>query len=263
MAFSMLCWTRRCKAGWALVCALLLSAPAWTATATVSLQRDADGLYLSAATNWQPAPAVLDALERGVAMTFTMQATVTKPRWYWFNTPVQTTTRVKRLAYQPLTRQWRISFSTGVNAVAGSGVALHQNVDDLDTALALITRAKHWRIASANALDEAADNPADLRVRYTFALDLSALPRPFQIGVNDNPDWQLSVDSVHSVPAMAHVSSPAGEAVTAPADVPAKVPVEVRVEVLPESPPNVPAEAPPDTAVDEPATKPLAQEVSQ
>jgi hypothetical protein len=39
-------------------------------------------------------------------------------------------------------------------------------------------------------------------VRFTFALDLSALPRPFQIGVNDNPDWQLSIDSVHSVPAV-------------------------------------------------------------
>ncbi|UFS56091.1 DUF4390 domain-containing protein [Comamonadaceae bacterium M7527] len=165
------------------MCALLLSAPAWAATANVSLQRDTDGLYLSAATNWQPAPAVLDALERGVAMTFTMQATVIKPRWYWFNKTVQTTTRVKRLAYQPLTRQWRISSSTGVDAlaVAGSGVALHQNVDDLDTALALISRAKHWRIASANALDEAADDPADLSVRFTLRLICQHCPGHFRL----------------------------------------------------------------------------------
>ena len=221
MAFSMLCWTRRCRAGWALLCALLLSAPAWAATAKVSLQRDADGLYLSATTNWQPAPAVLDALERGVAMTFTMQATVTKPRWYWLNKTVQTTTRVKRLAYQPLTRQWRISSSTGVEVGAGSGVALHQNVDDLDTALALISRAKHWRIASANALDEATNDPADLSVRFTFTLDLSALPRPFQIGVNDNPDWQLSIDSVHSVPAVTQTP----DAATAPPEERAAEPV--------------------------------------
>ena len=218
MAFSMLCWTRRCRAGWALLCALLLSAPAWAATAKVALQRDADGLYLSATTNWQPAPAVLDALERGVAMTFTMQASVTKPRWYWLNKTVQTTTRVKRLAYQPLTRQWRISSSAGVEVGAGSGVALHQNVDDLDTALALISRAKHWRIASANALDEAANDPADLSVRYTFTLDLSALPRPFQIGVNDNPDWQLSIDSEHSVPSMARVPAAGIEPTPQPAE---------------------------------------------
>ena len=229
MAFSMLCWTRRCKAACLLICALLLSPAAWAATAKVSLQRDADGLYLSAATNWQPAPAVLDALERGVAMTFTMQATVTKPRWYWLNKTVQTTTRVKRLAYQPLTRQWRISSSADVSTGSGSGVALHQNVDDLDTALALISRAKHWRIASATALDEAANDPADLSVRFTFTLDLSALPRPFQIGVNDNPDWQLSIDSVHSVPAMAQVPSAATEMATEPLTEPVIEPLTVPV----------------------------------
>ncbi|MDP4609096.1 MAG: DUF4390 domain-containing protein, partial [Burkholderiaceae bacterium] len=80
-----------------------------------------------------------------------------------------------------------------------------QNVDDLDTALALISRAKHWRVASSAALGDA----QDLSVRFSFKLDLSALPRPFQIGVNDNPDWDLNVDGTYPIPTLgASIAAP-------------------------------------------------------
>jgi hypothetical protein len=129
-------------------------------------------------------------------MTFIMQAQVLQPRWYWWDKSLYTTTRIKRLAYQPLTRQWRISASAGNAGDAAGIAALHQNVDDLDTALALISRAKHWRVASSAALGDA----QDLSVRFSFKLDLSALPRPFQIGINDNPDWDLNVDGTYPIP---------------------------------------------------------------
>jgi hypothetical protein len=167
-----------------------------TAPTGIKVERDADGVYITAITQWRPAPALLDALQRGVPMTFIMQAQVLQPRWYWWDKSLYTTTRIKRLAYQPLTRQWRISASAG-NAGDVAGIAaLHQNVDDLDTALALISRAKHWRVASSAALGDA----QDLSVRFSFKLDLSALPRPFQIGINDNPDWDLNVDGTYPIP---------------------------------------------------------------
>jgi hypothetical protein len=131
-------------------------------------------------------------------MTFIMQAQVLQPRWYWWDKSLYTTTRIKRLAYQPLTRQWRISASAGNAGDAAGIAALHQNVDDLDTALALISRAKHWRVASSAALGDA----QDLSVRFSFKLDLSALPRPFQIGINDNPDWDLNVDGTYPIPTL-------------------------------------------------------------
>lgn len=192
-------WVRALGAACLSAAALLACFASWAASATVSLQHDTSGLYLSATTNWQPAPAVLDALQRGVPMTFIMQTRVLKPRWYWLSKTLQTTTRVKRLAYQPLTRQWRISSSTGDGGEVGGGVALHQNVDDLETALALVSRAQRWQIASPDALGDSEQAP-DMLVRFSFKLDLSALPRPFQIGVNDNPDWQLDIDTLLSVP---------------------------------------------------------------
>lgn len=180
-----------------------------TAPTGIKVERDADGVYITAITQWRPAPALLDALQRGVPMTFVMQAQVLQPRWYWWDKSLYTTTRIKRLAYQPLTRQWRISASTGDAGEAGNAAgtaagtaagiaALHQNVDDLDTALALISRAKHWRVASSAVLGDA----QDLSVRFSFKLDLSALPRPFQIGINDNPDWDLNVDGTHPIPTL-------------------------------------------------------------
>jgi hypothetical protein len=175
----------------------------------IKVERDADGVYITAITQWRPAPALLDALQRGVPMTFIMQAQVLQPRWYWWDKSLYTTTRIKRLAYQPLTRQWRISASTSDAGEAGNAAgtaagiaagtaALHQNVDDLDTALALISRAKHWRVASSAVLGDA----QDLSVRFSFKLDLSALPRPFQIGINDNPDWDLNVDGTYPIPTL-------------------------------------------------------------
>lgn len=210
MAFFMLCWTRQFSATRLTVVALLaasallVSVCAQAAAYDVTLQRDGDGLYINVSSSWQPSSSVIDALRRGIPMNFIMQAQVLKPRWYWWDKSVHTTTRSSRVAYQPLTRQWRISASTVSSDEVVGLTALHQHVDTLDTALALISRVKHWRIASASMLGDAqgAKEASDIQVRFTFKLDLSALPRPFQIGVTDNPDWSLNIDTLQDVPAL-------------------------------------------------------------
>jgi hypothetical protein len=210
MVSFMLCWTRQLSGTRLAAVALLAASALWVsvcaqaATYDVSLQRDGDGLYINASSSWRPSSSVVDALQRGIPMTFIMQAQVLKPRWYWWDKSVHTTTRSSRLAYQPLTRQWRISVSTASSDEVAGLTALHQNVDTLDTALALISRAKYWRIASASMLGDAqgTKEAPSIQVRFTFKLDLSALPRPFQIGVTDNPDWSLNTDTLHDVPAL-------------------------------------------------------------
>lgn len=154
----------------------------------IALQRTADGLYLSARLELAPSPAVEDALLRGVPLYFVWQAELVRDRWYWSDKRVASAQRTLRLVYQPLTRRWRVSVSNHPEAGrggAGLQYALHQNFDDLSNALAGVSRVLRWRIA------EAADLAAggDQRVELAFRLDLSLLPRPFQIGMANQPEW--------------------------------------------------------------------------
>ena len=94
-----------------------------------------------------------------------------------------------RLAYQPLTRRWRLNVNSGAAAASsGVGLALNQSYDTLAQALSAIKRIAKWRVADAGDLDPAARYKLDFR----FRLDLGQLPRPFQIGALGQSDWDIS-----------------------------------------------------------------------
>jgi len=182
---------RRCAA-LLLVLSLLFSALPAVArepkAESLALQRTSDGLYLSARLEVAPSAAVEDALLRGVPLYFVWQAEVLRDRWYWSDKRVASAQRTLRLVYQPLTRRWRVSLSNNAEAGrggAGLSYALHQNFDDLSDALAGVSRVLRWRIAEADALTAGGGQ----RVELAFRLDLSLLPRPFQIGMANQPEW--------------------------------------------------------------------------
>ena len=106
----------------ALMCALMVGSGLSQARAAelgaLTLSRTADGLFLSAVVHYQPGPAVEDALLRSVPVYFVAQADVLRERWYWSDKRVASVSRTYRLAYQPLTRRWRVS----VSSAAGAGV---------------------------------------------------------------------------------------------------------------------------------------------
>ena len=83
-----------------------------------------------------------------------------------------------RVAYQPLTRRWRVSQAAGPLSEQGLANALHQNLDTLDDALAAVSRVTRWRVAGEPELSDA--NPD--RVDVQFRLESGLLPRLFQIG---------------------------------------------------------------------------------
>ncbi len=171
-----------------------------------TLQRTPEGLFLSARLGLKPSPAVEDALLKGVPLYFVWQAEVVRERWYWTDKRLAQPTRIWRLAYQPLTRRWRLSLSNDpAQATAGTGLqyALHQNFDSLADALASIGRVANWKLVDASRLRDAEDET----VRWSFRLDLGLLPRPFQIGMANQPEWVIEVQRRLPVPAT--VSSPA------------------------------------------------------
>ena len=184
----------------------------------IALQRTADGLYLSARLEVAPSAAVEDALLRGVPLYFVWQTEVVRDRWYWSDKRVVSAHRTLRLVYQPLTRRWRVSVSNLPDAGrggAGLQYALHQNFDELADALAGVSRVLRWRIAEATDLAPGGDQ----RVELAFRLDLSLLPRPFQIGMANQPEWQVNFQRRIDVPSVIEPDAP-----------PALAPETVRLE---------------------------------
>lgn len=160
----------------------------------VSVERQSDGLYLTARLPLTLPTGLQEALERGVPLHFIWQAEVLAPRWYWRDRRVSTATRTMRLAYQPLTRRWRVSVAEGDDP--GTGNALHRNVDNLAEALALVTRVVAWPVAGETDLAGA----GDLRLGVRFGLAQELLPRPLQLGVGGPMDRGLAFEQVLSVP---------------------------------------------------------------
>jgi hypothetical protein len=174
--------------GLALVC-LSAQAQAAAELSQFDVERTADELSVTAQVQFELSAAVEDALLKGVPVYFRAEAEVLKERWYWYDKSLAAASRHYKLAFQPLTRRWRLSVGTGSGASAGQGLALSQTFDSLPLALASVKRVAKWRIAGPGDLDPA----ARYRLEFRFQLDVSQLPRPFQIGVLGQSDWDISV----------------------------------------------------------------------
>ena len=149
--------------------------------------RTEDGLTLSANVSFELSPVVEDALAKGIPMYFVAEASLLRDRWYWTDKQVSRVARHMRLSYQPLTRRWRLI--TSPTPISSTGIALGQNFDSREEALAAIQRISHWKIAEAGDIDP----DARYNVDFQFRLDVSQLPRPFQIGAVGHSDWSIGV----------------------------------------------------------------------
>jgi len=152
------------------------------------VERLDDEVVVSAQVLFELPAAVEDALVKGIPMFFVTEAQVLRERWYWYDKKVVSTQRHMRLAYQPLTRRWRLNVTAGAGREASLGFALNQTFETLAEALSAIKRISRWKIAEASDLDMG----AKYRVDFSFRLDLTQLPRPFQIGALGQSDWDLA-----------------------------------------------------------------------
>jgi Domain of unknown function (DUF4390) len=199
MGFITHCWKSakvepRRWGSWVLWAWLLLASAAWAQNTVAELielrpeRRDA-ALHLTAQLKLELAPAVEDALIKGLAVHFVAEAELMRDRWYWSDRKVGTASRYYRLAFQPLTRRWRLNVSNEPISSAGLAGSISQSFENLPDALAVIRRQSAWKIA------EMSDVPPDARqyINYRFWLDMSQLPRPFQIAAGNQTEWSLNV----------------------------------------------------------------------
>lgn len=148
-----------------------------------------DGVNLSAVVRFDLPPVVEDALMKGIPLFFVLEADIYRERWYWTDPRVASAARTIRLAYQPLTRRWRVNIATGlISSSAGLRATLNQNYETLPEALSAIRRVSRWKIAEG--ADVAPD--AKHRLDFSFRLDLSQLPLPFQIGMARQSEWNIA-----------------------------------------------------------------------
>ncbi len=164
--------------------------------AQLALTRRSDGLFLSARLPVELSPAMEEVLRKGVPLHFLWQAEVILSRWYWLDKTVASAARTVRLSFQPLTRRWRLSYATGTPSATGLQYALHQNFDSLSDALASAGHVSNWRLADAARWSPGGEQ----RVEFSFALDVSQLPRPFQLGLFQQSGWNMSLQKTLAVP---------------------------------------------------------------
>jgi hypothetical protein len=163
-----------------LVC---LPALAWAAEIEIidpQILATEDGYAVSANFKFELNQRLEDAVSKGLTLHFVADFEMTRGRWYWLDEKIVTRSQDYRLSYHALTRQYRVS--TG---------GLHQSFSSLSEALAMLSRLRAWVVAEKDAAIRPGEPyQAALRLR----LDITQLPRPFQITSLGNKDWNLASD---------------------------------------------------------------------
>lgn len=188
-----------------LLCALVATGVlglAWAGTiepTTAKLTASENAYVISAEFNIDLGSRLEEAVSHGVPLYFVFELEITRNRWYWPNEHIAGRTLDYRLAYIPLTRQYRLS----------RGGTLHQNFSTLDEALRMMGRVAALPVADRSALKIGETYQVALRL----ALDRQQLPKPLQVDAISNKDWQVDAKVLRwsYTPAAEPVASPAAE----------------------------------------------------
>jgi len=135
-----------------------------------------EGYYLEADFEIALNATLEDALNKGVPLYFLLEFEVIRPRWYWLNEKVLNTQQQYRLAYNALTRQYRLGIG-----------ALYQNFGELPEALDFLSRVRRRQVFETGVLGKGTTYTAGVRMR----LDVSQLPKPFQLNALASRDWNF------------------------------------------------------------------------
>ena len=141
---------------------------------------DEDQVLLNADFDLTLNATLEEALQKGIPLYFLLEVDIVRPRWYWFDDKVVQHATQYRVAWLPLTRQYRVS----------SGL-LSLTYDSLQEVERLIGRVNARVIARASELERGSRYDAVVRLR----LDPNQLPKPFQVNALASRDWQLASDS--------------------------------------------------------------------
>lgn len=135
-----------------------------------------EGMVLDADFALELSPRLADMVVNGVPLFFSVDFELTRERWYWFDENTASRRLQLGLSYHALTRQYRLT--TG---------PLQQTFAGLEEALQGLMRVRNWLVLDRTVSFVDADYQAAVRMR----LDITRLPKPFQLSALTSPDLQL------------------------------------------------------------------------
>lgn len=164
-----------------IACALLLFVGAAAHAEGIEVRSAAlvtgeEGYFLEADFEIVLNPTLEDALNKGVPLYFLLEFEVIRPRWYWLNEKVLNAQQQYRLAYNALTRQYRLGLGS-----------LFQNFASLSEALDFLSRVRRRQVLEQGSLTKGITYTAGVRMR----LDISQLPKPFQLNALASREWNF------------------------------------------------------------------------
>ena len=181
-------WWRVLATWLVLACCVTIAAPGRAADIELSsfdLAHNEDGVFLSYTVNLELSRSVDDALSKSIPLFFVAEAELFRNRFYWRDQRIGYAIRRWRLVYVPLTSSYRVTFDGGIS----------QNYASRAEAFDAISRGVRWKIAEGPQIEEGSRH----YVEFSFKLDTSQLPRPTQIGINGQADWNLSVQRTQKI----------------------------------------------------------------
>lgn len=175
-----------------------------------------DDYWINAGLSILLNPTLSDAVNRGVPLYFVLDAELIKPRWYWSDERLALRSRVYRLHYHAITRQYRLQSVTASPQTSGSpplsltnpatwlaplglgpaatgtgptpqSTGLYQSFASLQEALQAMGRVRGWPLIENQRLQTGQSYELRLRMR----LDANQLPRPLQIPGISQKDWSI------------------------------------------------------------------------
>jgi hypothetical protein len=137
------------------------------------------GAVLNATFEFEMPQVLEEAVQKGIAIYFSIEFELYRKRWYWLDRKLTDSTLTYRLSYSPLTRQYRLARG-----------GLSQPFDSLDEALGLLKSVRQWKVIEKGVLSPGASYEAQVRMR----LDVNQLPKPFQVNAITSREWNLASD---------------------------------------------------------------------
>jgi hypothetical protein len=120
-----------------------------------------------------------DAINRGLAMPFVIEFAITRPRSYWWDEKIASGSLSRQVSYNALTRQYRLTIGS-----------LYQDFDRLDDVKQVLSTVRGLDVAERGAFKKGVAYEIALRMR----LDVSRLPKPFQVNALASREWSLPSD---------------------------------------------------------------------
>ena len=176
-------WLGR-AAAWLVLALLAAVTPATAADQGITvrearLELAEDGWQLSADFDIQFTATLQEAVVRGVPLYFVIEFEARSPRWYWFDRKNVAAERERRIAYLPLTEQYRMSVGN-----------FSESIKTFDEVKRRLSRIRGWAVTGRDSFKPGEKYEVQVRMR----LDTAQLPKPFQITAFASRDWTLASD---------------------------------------------------------------------